>query len=98
MASAAQITANQANALRSTGPVTPEGKAASSRNSTRHGLSANFSVLPHENADEFQELEQALLSEFSPSGEHETFLVHEMARTRWRLLRVERLGQRARQA
>ncbi len=91
MATAAQTTANQANALRSTGPVTPQGKAASSRNATRHGLTASFCVLPHENADEFQELADALESEFSPTGEHETFLVREMARARWRLLRIERL-------
>lgn len=91
MATAAQISANQANALRSAGPLTAEGKAVSSRNAVRHGLSANFSVLPHENADEFQELEDALESEFAPVGEHETFLVYEMARARWRLLRIERL-------
>src|SRR4051812_41792451 len=91
MATAAQTTANQANALRSTGPITPRGKAASSRNATRHGLTTTFCVLPHENADQFQELEEALDSEFSPSGEHETFLIREMARACWRLLRIERL-------
>lgn len=39
MASKRQIEANRANAARSTGPQTSAGKAASSRNACRHGLS-----------------------------------------------------------
>jgi hypothetical protein len=40
VATAAQIAANRANARRSTGPRTPEGKAASSRNALTHGAYA----------------------------------------------------------
>jgi hypothetical protein len=39
MATEKQIAANRANAKRSTGPRTPAGKATSSRNAYRHGLS-----------------------------------------------------------
>lgn len=39
MASKRQIEADRANAARSTGPQTAAGKAASSRNAYRHGLS-----------------------------------------------------------
>ncbi len=40
MATAAQIAANQATAQKSTGPKTPPGKAASSKNAYKHGLAA----------------------------------------------------------
>ena len=39
MATAKQIAANRANALRSTGPKTAAGRARSGRNAFRHGLS-----------------------------------------------------------
>ena len=46
--SEAQRVANQANAARSTGPKTEAGKAASRRNSLKHGLTGAGIVLPHE--------------------------------------------------
>ncbi len=66
MASSAQIAANRANAQRSTGPTSPEGKARAASNSFKHGLYApkhfqvlnadpNFtSALIHNLSDEFQ--------------------------------------------
>ena len=39
--SPARLAANRANALRSTGPRTAEGKARSSQNATTHGLTAS---------------------------------------------------------
>ncbi len=91
MATIAQITANQHNATHSTGPKTPEGKAAAARNATKHGLSGAFCVLPHEDQDEFDILLACLRDEFQPSGEHESFLVEQMAQSRWRLARARRL-------
>ncbi len=79
------------NAHASTGPTSPEGKAASSRNATRHGLSAAFQVLPHESREEFEELQGAYNSEFNPQGTHESFLVGEMIQARWKLARIQRL-------
>ena len=68
MSTAAQVLANRQNAVQSTGPITPEGKAASSRNATRHGLSGHFSVLPHESAEEFDGLAARLGAEFNPGA------------------------------
>jgi hypothetical protein len=51
MATARQIAANQANSLRSTGPRSPSGKAASRANSLVHGLSGRGVVLPHQELD-----------------------------------------------
>jgi hypothetical protein len=46
VASAKQIAANRANAMRSTGPKTRAGKLASSRNAYRHGLSCPMRLDP----------------------------------------------------
>ena len=50
MTSERQKAANRANALHSTGPKTPEGKAAVRLNAFRHGLLARDVVLPGEDA------------------------------------------------
>src|SRR5436305_14849275 len=91
MATAAQIIANQHNATHSTGPKTPEGKAAAARNATKHGLSGAFTVLPHEDQAEFNTLLASLREELKPTSEHQRFLVEEMAQSRWRLARARRL-------
>ncbi len=95
MASSAQIVANQNNALLSTGPKTPEGKSAAARNSIKHGLSGAFTVLPHEDQDEFDILLACLRDEMAPTDEHESFLVEQMAQSRWRLRRLQRLENAA---
>ena len=43
MTSQRQLEANRANAKRSTGPKTPQGKARSRRNSYKHGLRTRIS-------------------------------------------------------
>jgi hypothetical protein len=91
MATAAQITANQNNAAHSTGPKTPEGKSAAARNSTKHGLSGAFTVLPHEDQDEFDILLACLRDDFQPANQHESFLVEQMSKSRWSLSRAQRL-------
>ena len=91
MSTQSQTEANQANAQRSTGPKTPEGKAASAQNATKHGLSGAFRVLPNEDQAEFDRLLAAYREEFEPKSEHELFLVEEMAQARWTLSRFRRL-------
>src|SRR6201993_5615608 len=46
MTSAAIVTANRGNAVRSTGPRTRDGKAAVARNALRHGLSLSVLADP----------------------------------------------------
>ena len=83
MATAAQITANQQNAMRSTGPVTEAGKQISSRNSLLHGLTAKKLLLAVEDQAEFDELHADLLEAFVPKTKYERFLFEDMIRAYW---------------
>jgi hypothetical protein len=81
----------RANGAKSNGPVTPEGKARSARNSLKHGLSGHVVVLEHESQEEYNELEVSLILRFQPADSIERELVHEMAAARWRLKRIEEM-------
>src|ERR1700674_279475 len=89
MATTAQIHANRRNALKSTGPKTPEGKAAVSMNSLRHGLRARTVVLPGENREEFDQLCDDLQVEWHPQSRTEQFYLEQMAVSQWKLTRME---------
>jgi hypothetical protein len=91
MATQSQIQANRRNALNSTGPRTPEGKARSSANSLKHGLSARFRVLTSESQDDFDDLLAELTRTFAPTNVYEHILVMEIAQSHWRLARVRRI-------
>ena len=51
-----RIQAARANGAKSRGPITPEGKARSSRNATTHGLLSQYVVIPGEDPAGFQRL------------------------------------------
>jgi len=74
MSTQAQIDANRQNAKKSTGPKTPEGRANSAFNSTRHGLTANPTTIlennPHERS-QYDALKAKLLRQCLPEGELE---------------------------
>jgi hypothetical protein len=85
----ARIDANRENAKKSTGPRTPEGKAASSRNRLVHGLRANKHILiGDDNPADFLLLLQSLDATFRPVGEGEEMLVTQIAHDQWRLERA----------
>ena len=88
MASQKQIEANRRNAQKSTGPKTPEGRAAVRFNALRHGLSAETAVIPGEDPDHFEQLRDALLTEHRPVGPTEELLVQQIAHAAWRLQRI----------
>ena len=89
MATPAQSFANRENSKSSTGPRTPEGKAASSANAKTHGFSAADPVLPHEDRNEYNALRERYQTELAPETAHEEFLVGQMTGARWKLDRLE---------
>ena len=78
-ASAAQLTANRANAAKSTGPRTPEGKEASRANALKHGLTGAGLVLPERAAAETERRYEAMVIELNPSCEVGLALVRRVA-------------------
>ena len=90
MATNQQIAANRANAQKSTGPKTPEGRAAVSLNSLKHGLSAKTIVVMGEDPKEFEALWESLLAEHQPATPTEAILVRQLAMAAWRQLRLFR--------
>ena len=93
MSSAAQISANRANAQLSTGPQTEAGLAAIAHNNFRHGLASTFVVLPSEDHAAYDDLLLNLNLEFAPSTETEETLVTAMAQHHWLTQRALRLQQ-----
>jgi hypothetical protein len=89
MATLKQFEANRRNAQKSTGPKTPEGKAAVSMNALRHGLRARSVLLPGEDRQEFTQLCDDLEVEWHPQSRTEQFYVEQMAVSQWKLCRME---------
>ena len=67
MASQKQIDANRINARKSTGPRSPEGKAASKRNRLTHGIRAEEHVLPGEDPAEFRRFVDDWADDWKPA-------------------------------
>jgi hypothetical protein len=78
---------NRLNAESSTGPRTEEGKAVSSKNALKTGLTGRTVLLPSDDAAAFEQHVQAYFDEYEPQGLRERELVQSLAETRWRLNR-----------
>src|SRR5512140_2140714 len=90
--SAANIAANRANAKRSTGPRTPEGKARSSQNARKHVFNPNaFPVVRLEEIDEVARLRADAVAAYKPANSQEMFAVERIALAQQNLLRAERI-------
>jgi hypothetical protein len=88
MSSLKQIEANRRNALKSTGPTTPEGKERSRCNAVRHGLTAETVIADLEDADDYQAFEAAVTADYDAQTAVERELVLRLASVLWRLRRA----------
>jgi hypothetical protein len=88
MSSLKQIDANRRNALKSTGPTTPEGKERSRCNAVRHGLSAETVIADLEDAEDYQAFEAAVIADYDAQTAVERELVLRLASVFWRLRRA----------
>ena len=86
-----QLAANRENAQHSTGPRTPQGKQRSSLNATRHGLTSQVVVLPHEDMQAYLAFHQEALKLWAPRGVLEQRLVQRLVDTEWRVNRCPSL-------
>ena len=91
MSTERQIEANRHNAQHSTGPTTPEGRAAVRLNGLKHGLCAETIVVPGEDPAEFEAMLEAYCAEYQPTTPSAEFLVRQVAMADWRLLRLHRI-------
>lgn len=88
MISEKQLEANRRNAQRSTGPKTDEGKAHSSRNNLRHGLTGQISLLPTEDRAAHDAFCNELSDSLKPETPMERQFALSVAEDSWRLNRA----------
>jgi hypothetical protein len=88
-----KVQANQRNAMKSTGPRTPEGKARSSQNARTHRLTGVLPITAGEGKEDheaFEEMRMGLYQYWRPEGLQEHHLVELLAGDYWRLQRADR--------
>src|SRR5215469_2428732 len=88
MASAAQATASRINGALSHGPTSEEGKATSSLNSLKTGLTGRTVLLPSEDAALYEAHLAQFQNRYQPVGDQELALVQSLADAHWRLARI----------
>jgi hypothetical protein len=88
MTSWSQWQANRRNALKSTGPKTPDGKLASRRNALRHGRTAETVIDGLEDSEDYRDFEAAIISDYDAQTAVERELVLRLASLLWRLRRI----------
>jgi hypothetical protein len=88
MSSDRRLRANQENARSSTGPKTPEGKARSSQNARKHGLTAREVFVAPDQQEEFDEFLAAYQDDLQPQGMLEQDLFNQLVAAAWNLRRI----------
>ena len=94
MSTPSQIDANRRNARKSTGPRTPDGKAAVRLNALWHGTFANDILLPGEDPAAFSEIRDQFRDLYQPASQAEEFLVSRIVLAAWRLQRLAGMESR----
>ena len=88
MATSKQIQANRQNAQSSTGPVTAEGKLASSRNALKTGIWAESEIIPGEDPSHLEALRSEYYECHQPATPEARDLVDSLVRSTWLLRRL----------
>ena len=88
MASKKQLEANRRNALKSTGPTSAAGKAASSMNALKTGLHAKSLVLPSEKAADLQQLIDDYYQPHAPRSPEARAYLDDFILCEWELRRL----------
>jgi hypothetical protein len=92
MISERQLEANRRNAVKSHGPITPEGRAAVRLNALKHGFTAAEIILPTvEEKIDFEQFRFSFEEEYKPVGPTEQVLVEDIITARWRLNRIRKM-------
>ena len=89
--SPAKAAANAANAQLSTGPVTAEGKARSSRNALKHGLTSKDLIVREDEKEAFEQLQADLRAQLTPEGALELFTFNHLIHAAWNMQRAQQL-------
>ena len=88
--STAHSDAARINGAKSQGPITPEGKARSSQNALKHGLTSRAVVLFNESHEEYDALLLEYRTLYKPMDQYEADRVTDIVNARWRIRRIQR--------
>jgi hypothetical protein len=83
-----RLEANRRNAMRSTGPRTPEGKAVVALNAMKHGLLSREVLVKGETEADLVAFARRMRAQLAPLGELELLLADRIISTAWRLRRA----------
>jgi hypothetical protein len=85
----AKTESNRKNALRSTGPRTPEGRAVVAQNAVKHGAYSEALTMLLEKPEDFEALRGGMSESLQPVGPLELGIVDRLASLWWRMNRAK---------
>jgi len=90
MISQKQLTANQNNASKSTGPRSKKGKEVVAQNAIKHGLRTEKLIIDSESEENFDLHQDQMLEDLKPACPTELMLADRIVELSWRLQRANR--------